>query len=58
MEEYGSTASGASLGEILGAALTQKEEETQTENGVPSDAAEQSPEAGGEDEGSELDEKL
>jgi len=60
MEEYGSSSSGASLGEILGAAITQKEEETQIENDeVPLDASEKLPEAGGgEDEDSELDEKL
>ncbi len=31
MEEYGSSSSGASLGEILGAAISQKEEESQSE---------------------------
>ena len=37
MAEYGSSSSGASLGEILGAAISQKEEETQTEEENPID---------------------
>ena len=37
MEEYGSSSSGASLGEILGAAISQKEEESQSEEESPTE---------------------
>ena len=46
MEEYGSSSSGASLGEILGAAISQKEEESQSEEESPTDGGSPSSEVG------------
>ena len=46
MEEYGSSSSGASLGEILGAAISQKEEESQSEEESAADESGPSSEVG------------
>ena len=46
MEEYGSSSSGASLGEILGAAISQKEEKSQSEEESAADESGPSSEVG------------
>ena len=46
MAEYGSSSSGASLGEILGAAISQKEEESQGEEESAADESGPSSEVG------------